>query len=244
MMIESRLSSDGFIPPSNLFKQSIREDVSSLCREDIRKLLISIVGDETAKQENLGNKAQMVYTDGFVNRPVTEAKKKVEVIFGDQLARVAMSLVSSTLAGAIARTTNTKTGNLKSSWEWIFLRNNAPIAFPSDSNGNLQFQNGDKLIYKPKGITYASIVNMKVASGSKALSVRTRKTKRNPTGVSKRNQSMGFMGATTAVLKRNPIFRNFRVFVAMTKNHQVAGEINKKQGTLCIVISPKYRRAK
>lgn len=242
MIAQARLDPDGFIAPSTLFKQSIREDVSALCKEDIRKLMISIVGDETAKQENLGNKAQLVYTDGYVNRPASQAQKKVEVIFGDQLAKVAMSLVASTLAGAIAKTTNTRTGNLKSSWEWIFLRNNAPVAFPYDSQGNLQFQNGDKLIYKPKGITYASIVNMKVASGSKALSFKTRKTKRNPTGVSKRNSSMGFMGATSAVLKRNPLFKNFRVFVAMTKAHQVAGELNKKQGTLCIVISPKYRR--
>lgn len=245
-MISSRLAPDTLTPPPDMYRQSIKEDVSKLAREDIRLLMLAIVGEETDKQEKSGNKAQMVYTDGYVNKPVTEAQKKVVVIFGDTLAKQAMALVESTLAISIGRLTQKRSGtlaNVKGNWSWVFLRNNAPIAFPYDDQGNLTFQAGDKLVLKPNGVPYASVVNMQIVGSGKGLSRKGKVTKNNPTGRSaKRYTNMGFMGATTATLKRNPIFANYRVFVSQTKNYQVAGELNKKQGSLCIVIAPKMRR--
>lgn len=231
-------------PPSNLYKQSLKEDVSHLARQDIINLLRFTTAEETAKQKKLGNKAQMVTVDGYKNKPVSQAEKKVVVLFGDSLARMAMSLVESTLAGTISRSTNSVSGklkNVKSNWEWLFLRNNSPIQFPYDDQGGLQFQAKDKLVLKPKNVPYASIVNMNVSKGDRSLSMRTRKSKRNPTGVSKRNQSMGFMGATTAILKKNPVFKNFNVYVQFSRKYKVAGEVSRTQGSPCIVISSRGR---
>lgn len=236
--------------PSAFYRQSFKEDVSALCREEIRLMMLDIVGEETANQENQGNKAQLVYTDGYINKSVNDAQKKVVVIFGDTLAKQAMALVESTLAGAIAKITQQRTGvlsNIKANWTWIFLRNNAPIAFPYDAQGNLTFQAGDKLILKPTGVPYASVVNMQIVGSGKGLTKRVRTSNRgrkakSASGVAKRYQNMGFMGATSALLKRNPVFLNYRVYVVQSKQHQVSGELNKKQGTLCLVIAPKMRR--
>ena len=245
-MIDSRLSPEGFTPPPNMYRQSIQEDVSKLAREDIRLLMLAIVGEETDKQEKSGNKAQLVYTDGYVNKPVTEAQKKVVVIFGDTLAKQAMALVESTLAASIGRLTQKRSGtlaNVKGSWSWIFLRNKAPIAFPYDDQGNLTFQSGDMLVLKPNDVPYASMVNMQIVGSGKGLSRKGKVTKRNPTGQSaKRYTNMGFMASTTATLRGNPIFANYRVFVTATSKYAVTGEINKKQGSLCIAITPRQRK--
>jgi hypothetical protein len=86
------------------------------------------------------------------------------------------------------------------------------------------------------------MVNMMVSKGGRSLSIRGRKTKKNTTGYRKSTSNMGFIGATTAILRRMPMFRNFNVVTAFTQNYRIPGELARVQGTACIVIAPKSRR--
>jgi hypothetical protein len=228
----------------SLNRQTFREDVTGLGLEDIRSLLLDIVGKETSQQERLGNPANLVYTDGFINRPASDVKKKVEVVFGSLLARTAMDVVEQVLKAAILKTTDSKTGklsNIKGSWEWLFIRNGRPYNFVL--NDSITFIAGDKLILKPRDVPYATLVNMMVSKGGRSLSLRGRRTKRNNmTGYRKSTSNMGFIGATTAIVRRMPAFRNFNVVTAFTQNYRIPGELARVQGTACIVITPKSRR--
>lgn len=227
----------------SLNRQTFKEDVTGLGLADIKSMIMGIAGTDTAQQERLGNPAMMVYADGYVNKKVSDARKKVEVIFGSQLARVAMQTVESTLKASILKSTEAHTGNLsniRGKWEWVYLKNGRPVAIPP--GGDITFSNGDKLVLKPRDVAYSTIVNMKVSNGSKSLSIRSRKSKKNPTGYRKSTSNMGFIGATTAILKRMPVFRNFNVVTSFTQNYRVPGEMARVQGSACIVIAPKSRR--
>jgi len=227
----------------SLNRQTFKEDVTGLGLSDIRQMLLEIVGTDTKQQERLGNQANLVYTDGFINKPASDVKKKVEVVFGSQLARTAMDVVEQVLKAAILKTTDSKTGklaNIKSSWEWIFIRKGRPYNFVLDDN--ITFIAGDKLILKPRDVPYATLVNMMVSKGGRSLSIRGRKTKKNLTGYRKSTSNMGFIGATTAIVRRMPMFRNFNVVTAFTQNYRIPGELARVQGSACIVIAPKSRR--
>jgi hypothetical protein len=224
-------------------RTTFREDVTNYGLEDIRSMLLDIVGRDTAEQERIGNPPNLVYTDGYVNRKASEARKKVEVIFGSQLARTAMTVVESTLKAAILKTTDTKTGslsNIKGKWEWVYIKNGRPANIMGQSD--ITFSAGDKLILKPRDVPYATIVNMMVSKGGRSLSIRGRKTKKNLTGYRKSTSNMGFIGATTAIVRRMPMFRNFNVVTAFTNNFKIPGELSRTQGTACIVIAPKSKR--
>jgi hypothetical protein len=228
----------------SLNKQTFKQDVTGFGLVDIKSMIMEIAGTETAQQERLGNPAMMVYADGYVNKKVSDARKKVEVIFGSQLARSAMETVEQVLKAAILKTTNVRTGdlsNIKGKWEWLYIRNGRPYNFVL--NDSITFSAGDKLVLKPRDVPYATLVNMMVSKGDKSLSIRSRKTKRNNyTGYRKSTSNMGFFGATTAIIKRMPAFRNFNVVTAFSQNFRVPGEIARVQGSACIVIAPKSRR--
>lgn len=227
----------------SLNKQTFKRDVTGFGLADIKSMIMEIAGTDTAQQERLGNPAMMVYADGYVNKKVSDARKKVEVIFGSQLARTAMETVESTLKAAILKSTEVRTGdlsNIKGKWEWIYIRNGRPYNLVLGDS--ITFTQGDKLVLKPRDVPYSTLANMMVSKGSKSLSLRTRKTKKNQTGYRKSTSNMGFIGATTAILKRMPVFRNFNVVTAFTQNFKVPGEKARVQGTACIVIAPKSRR--
>lgn len=227
----------------SLNRQTFREDVTGLGLEDIKSMILEIAGTDTAQQERMGNPPSLVYADGFINKRVSDARKKVEVIFGSQLAKTAMAVVENILKASILKTTNVRTGdlsNIKGKWEWLFIKNGRPANL--QIKDMITFSTGDKLILKPRDVPYATLVNMMVANSGKSLSIRSRKTKKNPTGYRKSTSHMGFIGATTAIVKRMPMFRNFNVVTAFTNNFKIPGEMSIKQGTACIVISPKSRR--
>lgn len=236
----------GLSPPSNLYRQRISEDVSHLGKLDIQALLVSVTAEETANQEKLKNPPQMTHVDGRSNIPVSQAKKKVTVVFGDTLARSAMVLVENTLMGFIKATTTAKDNQLsnKSNWQWLFIERGVLKPFPYDDNGNLMFTKGCHLVYKPVGVPHATVVNRAVARGSQALGFKMRasSSKKNPSKASqrKRNTRLGFAGATSNALKSHPVFSSFKIKAHFT-SYKVAGELSKINKSVCLIISPKSR---
>jgi hypothetical protein len=218
--------------------ETLRLDVSNIGKADIRKMLMAIIGQESANQTKLGNPPSITEVDGNKSKPVSQVNKKVVVLFGVQLAMSALKQVERLLSANISASTTANTGALAdmSNWEWRHIRNGRQIPLASTIN----FGPRDFLVLRPK-LAYASIANKRVAAGSKSITYNPTKSKR----AAKRNQKLGFMAATARQARQVSELIPFNVSVGMTTAFKVPGELRKIGGTAYLMITPrrgKYRR--
>jgi hypothetical protein len=227
-------------------KDTLSFDLTGIAKDDIQYMLRSIAVAETAQQIAIDNKPTLTRVDGSTTKPVLKAEKNIVIFFGTVLARAAMSLAEDALRRAIDETTTPKTGRLRSmsNWRWVLIRGGMKgmvVAIPSD----LAFSFGptDVLVLVPRSpLTYGWFVNHALAK-SKRVNVefkRARSGKRKGQ-LAKRYQGVGFMALAKAMIKRNPLFKDFSVYVAFSKRLGVPGDSN-TYGSPCLVIRPKSRR--
>lgn len=227
---------------SSLMVDSFRIDVTNVGKEDIRSMLIDIIGNETATQINLGNPPSITFVDDSKSKPVSAVNKKIIVLFGTQLPVSALKIIERLLISNIQNSTDSVTGALSdiNNWEWRHIRNGRqiPITGPTISFGPRDF-----IVLRPK-LAYASAVNKRVASGSRAMdyhALNTRKGRKT----AKRNQKLGFMAMTARQTRGFAEFVPFSVTVGMTSAFKVPGEVRKIGGTAYLLIAPRrkgYRR--
>jgi hypothetical protein len=221
---------------SSAVTESLRIDVTNVSKEDIRKLMLSIVGNETTKQTRIGNPPQITEVDGSKYKPVSQVNKKIVVLFGVQLPGSALGQVERLLSANISSSTTANTGALAdmNNWEWRHIRNGRQIPI---TGGAISFGPRDFLVLRPK-LAYASAANKRVASGSKSLTYNPANSKR----VAKRNQKLGFMAATARQARRVKDLVPFNVSVGMTMAFKVPGELRKIGGTAYLIITPRRGR--
>lgn len=215
---------------------TLRDDINKQSLDDIQQLMKTIAADETEQQIRLGNPPSRIITDNREGKPATQAEKRIEVIFGASLPRLAMVTVEQALLAAIRKSTGVRSGGLVDlgNWEWIYLHDGTETTLNGPQE-LAQFKHGDIVLLRPK-LDYASIVNNVVANqGSVGF-----KTKGGGLG-------MGFFGFAAQAAKRNPQLRNFTIYAGRTGggSNDVTGE-ESKTGTMFIAIraarAKRYRK--
>lgn len=221
---------------STAVTESLRIDVANVSKEDIRKLMLTIVANETKKQTAIGNPPQITEVDNSKSKPVSAVNKKIVILFGTSLPGNALRQVESLLMANISTSTNANTGALMDmkNWEWRHIRNGRQIPI---TGGAINFGPRDFLVLRPK-LAYASAANKRVASGSKSIDYNPANAKR----VAKRNQKLGFMAATARQARRVKDLVPFNVSVGMTMAFKVPGELRKIGGTAYLIITPRRGR--
>lgn len=227
-------------------KDTLSYDLTGMAKDDVQYMLRSIAVEETAYQIRIDNPPTLKRVDGSTSKPIDKAEKNIVVFFGSILARAAMALTEQALRRAIDQTTVAKSGRLRAmtNWRWVLIRGGMKGTVSQIPSGTgFSFGPSDVLVLVPRSpLTYAWFVNHAL-SKSKRVNVefkRARSGKRKGQ-LAKRYQGVGFMALAKAMIKRNPLFKDFSVYVAFTKRLGVPGD-STKYGSPCLVIRPKSRR--
>lgn len=227
-------------------KDTLSYDLTGLAKSDIQYLLRSIAVEETAQQIAIDNKPTLKRVDGSTSKPVDKAEKNIVVFFGSVLARAAMSLAEDALRRAIDETTNPKTGRLRSmsNWRWVLIRGGMKGTVSAVPSGTgFSFGPSDVLVLVPRSpVTYAWFVNHALSKSQRVnVEFKRARSGKKKGQLAKRYQGVGFMALAKAMIKRNPLFKDFSVYVAFSKRLGVPGD-STKYGSPCLVIRPKSRR--
>ena len=224
--------------------ETLTKDVSNWSRNQLILLLRKDAIDTVSQQIKLDNPPAFASVDRSRSKPVREAVRRVEISFGMPLKPQALTLLLGELRRAIMQSTNVRTGRLSNMSNWSFVHVSKGVSH--DITGSLMGGSGipmgpgDFVVLRPTGVPHATVVNRKVATGSRALTLRrTRQKSERPT---KANQGIGFLAFAARRAKRHALFRGFHVAVAFTRR-VVADELSKKQGTGTIVIRPNVGRS-
>lgn len=236
------------IPATRTYKASdadkLRYDVTGYGLNEVRKLLVSIAGEETAQQIQLNNPPAFVNVDGVRGRSITAARRRITVSFGARLKMQALNLLKVALARAINASTKAKTGTLAnmSNWEYRYVRNGRAQALPLGGASGIPMGPSDFIVLVPKGVTrnghpYATAVNKRVASAGKLQFRRSARAK-----VTRKNQNIGFLALTARAAQTAKEFDGFNVTAAFSTRHALPGEVMRRGQTGYIKIRPKTGR--
>lgn len=221
-----------------MLRETLTKDVSDWSRDMLIIQLRKDTVDAVAQQNRLDNPPTSAVVDRTKGKPVLQAVRRTEVTFGLALRAIALNALKAELKRAITQSTTARSGNLSdmSNWEWFYVHNGATQPLPTMGASGILMGPRDAVILRPR-VPYASIVNLRVANGARALTLRrTRQREERPTVA---NQGLGFLAFAARRARRHSMLRAFNVKVVFTRAYQAAGEVNKRQGTGTIVITRK-----
>jgi hypothetical protein len=218
---------------------TLKADMQRQTKADIQNWIRGIALAEVSEQTRAGNPPALITVDNKVGASISQAERKVVVVFGTTLVESAIRLVELELAAAIRRSTVTRSGKLSDiagSWQWLRLgaRGGARALRAGEP---LTFSYGDALVLRPipGTLPYAMTVNSLVAGGGKLKGIQKRKDRKE----GKAPQSIGFMLTAIQRLRRRPEFREFQIKVTFSAR---GGESYQGKGlTPGILIRPRLR---
>lgn len=193
-------------------------DVAKIGRDDLAAMVRGLAVGETQRQVAAGNDQFTSEVDGRTARPLADARTRVVVTWGAELARRAMTVAETELRRAIGASLATRSGRLAdvaSSWEWVYVKRGAkgragqvtrnPAEIPS-------FGFADLLVLRPTdAVSYAWFANYYANNGGR---LEGRRSRRDP---ARKPRTMGFMGATAAALRWRSEFRSFSVYAGFSQ---------------------------
>jgi hypothetical protein len=223
----------------------ISKSVQGWTREQVHSALRQTAVDIAGEQAKLGNVASSITVDNSTFKSITQAERKVVVLFGTHLARAVVMAVQRALLATIEASTDRKTGALANlnNWEWILVpgegQSKRVDPFSISSMGI-----NDRLILRPM-VKYATAVNQNVAGGRRGFNFKV--AKKAKAKKVRANTGKGFFGATAELLRRDSSIRqSFSVYAGFTRRFLAPGEVATagKGGPLQtgqIVLRPKRR---
>ncbi|HXD04889.1 MAG TPA: hypothetical protein VN680_02490 [Burkholderiaceae bacterium] len=228
-------------------RQTLPMEIVAQTKADLHSMLVGITREDTAQQIALGNDPQLVEVDSHTNKPLDEAKMRIVVLFGVQLARAAMGMVEAELRGAISRSTTSISGklvNVSASWQWRYIPKGGIARTLTAGSAPPAFGRGDKLVLVPVGVPYATAVNRAVRHSGR-IKAAERGRKKGSTST----QNVGFLSKAATALKRRNEFKQFKVIAEFTERHAIPGEVYSftrggPRATGVITIRPRFRRVK
>ncbi|SCK49005.1 hypothetical protein VAR608DRAFT_4870 [Variovorax sp. HW608] len=223
--------------------QSITKDVQGWSRNQLIVALRKDTVDTVAQQIRLENPPEAAVVDNTRGKPILQAVRRTAVNFGSAVRAAALNVLKAELQRAIEQSTIRRSGDLANmnNWEWVYVRDGRRQPLPIMGTSGITMRPGDFIVLRPR-VPYASIVNLRVANGSRALTLRkTRQRAERPT---KANQRLGFLAFAARRAKRHSLFRGFNVRVSFTHRHAIEGEVNRRQGTGTLVITPSSGRGR
>lgn len=207
-------------------------DVTKRMTEQVENLLQStayLVIDDQVKK---GNEPSEVLVDNVSNKPISQAKRNIEVRFGSAFTPETIAVVERALIRNIKRYTQRLTGTLAdmSNWTW-YLQD-----FSKGGNGEARRVNPQRLKTLSRQqrllLIPTGVVNEKGEPYGTAAEVALLRGK----------LGTGFMYATKEALNRNRRFNNFYFCkVGESKKDALPGEVSKR-GTKCLVIRPRLKK--
>ena len=224
-------------------RETFGEVIRVQSKADLHSMLVGIATEDTRQQEQLNNPPQIVEVDNRTNKPLDQADRKIVILFGVQLARAAMRMVETELRQAINRSTVSRSGrlgNIGANWEWRYIPKGGSPRIVTAANPPPAFGRGDRLVLVPVNVPYASAVNRAVANSGR---MNSHVNKGRKGALPKSAQNLGFLAATTRVVRRRSEFKQFTISAEHTTTHAVAGE-GRKWGTGVIVIRARYRQVR
>lgn len=215
--------------------ETFSKDVSGFGKLDIQKMLVSITVQDTRVEVANDNPPMVTEVDGSKSKPVSQAERKVIVLFGTTIDVSTLHKLKDLLVANIAASTWPISGALKSpgSWEFRLISHGQTVPLPGR---NFTMGQNDYVVLMPR-LSYASSVNMRVAHGKSAMTYRPTKSKKT----AKRNQNLGFMAMTARQARQAPGLLTFSVTVGNTKRFAVSGE-KRKYGSAFLKIRPRLRK--
>ena len=207
-------------------------DVSKRMTEQVENLLQStayLVIDDQVKK---GNEPSEILVDNVSNKPLTQAKRNIDVRFGSAFTPETIAVVERALIRNIKRYTERFTGTLAdmSNWNWYlqdFSKGGTGEARRVNPTRIKTLSREQRLLLVPTGV-----INEKGEPYGTAAELALLRGKRGT----------GFMYATKEALNRNRRFNNFYFCkVGESKKDALPGEVSSR-GTKCLVIRPRLKK--
>jgi len=234
---------------------SIEADMEKQGLSDVRRMMQLIVEQDVSAQDKIDNPFNRLIVDGR-EQSLAKIDKKAEVIFGNFLERAAMRAVETELSRqfnrvsifslARLRTPNGRWETVKrpsmsvSEWEWVYYERKGAAGKPIRSG--VQMPVGSVMVFRPKSrnaIELSSWMNhvyKQEMFNVEKVSKRQRERGRIAGG-------LGFVGATSASLKRKSVFKAFTIRAGYSMVRKGSGE-TWRYGTPYISIVAKARGRK
>jgi hypothetical protein len=224
-------------------RETLVKEIRTQSLADVRSMIRGITFEETNQQLRIGNPPTLLEVDARTGKRVEDVDKRTVVLYGVMLAASAMREVEMELAGAIARSTTMRSGqlgNVGGNWQWLYIPKGGAPRPTTPGNAPPFFGAGDRLVLVPKDIGYATLTNRNVARGGRLVAPIGRKGR-----PAKSKQNRGYFFWAAEGVRKRIAFKQFHVRVVFSKAHMVAGELmTRTSGTGMIVISPRVRRVR
>jgi hypothetical protein len=221
----------------SITQDQLAVDVTNYTRNQVIELLRKISASETERQVAIDNPPDLLVVDKTRNKPISQAVRRVQVMFGTALRPEALTVLKSLLAKAIARSTDRRSGalaNVAANWDFVFVRDGKASAVPVGTRQGISMRPSDAIVLRPSGVPHATVANIRASQKR----TRARDAKRAAKGkAAGRRAATGFLAQTTAAARRQAVFKGFKVVVRWTR-HVVRGELWKRGLTGTIMITP------
>jgi hypothetical protein len=221
-------------------RETITRDVSNWSRNQLIIQLRKDTVDAVATQIRLENPPLAAVVDRTKGKPVLSAVRRTDVAFAIVLKSAALAAVVGELSRAIAQSTTARSGTLSNmaNWEWVVVRSGVTQRLGVMGTSGILLGPHDSVALRPTQVPYASVVNMRVANGRRAMTLRQTRQRAERPAIA--NQGLGFLGYAARRSRRHSLLRAFNVKVVFTNRYPVAGEVNRRQGTGTLVITRKH----
>ena len=225
-----------------LSKATAKENVFSVVvktntLKDLRQIAFGLVNEATADQIAKGNPPNRVTVDGKDDKPPTQMKREIKVLFGTTIARELIDALERELIANIRainylpnwmlknnkddmRGWKSEVGNINN-WQWYYIPPEYAKGEPAREINPRQmasFPPLAKLMLKPKSTNKAGMA-------SKAPPVNP--TRQSSTGEGKpvrASSRKGYLAKTTHAIKRKRFAKDFTIWAGYTSRNPVAGE--------------------
>ena len=207
--------------------------------KDLRQIAVALIDQGTTEQIALGNDPTRLLVDGRDNRSQLEARRNIEVLFGNTLDIALVDAIEKTLIANIQSSNNLnpryvnrwhlfgwkgRVGNINN-WKWVYVppkqSKKAGSAIEIDPRQMSSFPVGGLLILKPRdGNTEVGLANRVGAW----VTQRRTKAGNQYSKFPRPSTRKGFIAQTTDMVKRKKFARAYTIWGGYTKNNPAAGE--------------------
>lgn len=230
-------------------------DINAQTLSDIEYLLKFYTWAEIEEQARNGNEATRLIVDRMDAKPLDQAERNTEVLFGDVLQKSLLNRVKRALMQAVRDAVQRaeKDGRNRSwnrnvraamvsssSWEWIYVppKGQGRGRRVTDPSRIGPMPAGARMILRPRipDVEYENMLALWRDMGYRRPPNIVGKGNKGVYATRANRGAKGFMAKSIDKIKRYPAARSFTIYAAFTVRYEPAGSKFKKQGAPIIVI--------
>ena len=214
-------------------------DVKNQTKADIAAIIVGITLAEADQQEALDNPVTRQLIDGSATKPLLAVQRRSVLWFGNEFDMALIRAVEKNLRQAIKRflpnrvTSSVKRywgkwgwpeiADVQASWDWYYKSPTDVIRRISRSElKSLIMPPGAKLILRPKESSDIAVGYLNHIAKTWGLKSTARRGANK--GVTRIDNTHGFMAHSIKTLKRSIWSRNYTIYISNTKRRQTMGD--------------------